>query len=301
MVRKGQPVYEADQEIPGLGDPHDHSFRTVAILPFAHEGKIIGSLHLGSHTHTMIPPQSRVVLETVVAQAAGAIGRIRGETERQRLERQILEISDREQARIGQELHDGLCQQLVSLAFDANSLQSRLAQSDRPEAELASRIAQYLDDSITEARHLSRGLFPIRLQAEGLVSALQELARGISARFGIYCIAVIDDDITLRSDTAAIHIYRIAQEAVTNAVKHGHAKTITIRLASQNGELRLEVADDGSGLSADNLAAAQGMGLHIMDYRARSIGGSFHLSRGKTKGSSICCCIPSPASEKIST
>jgi PAS domain S-box-containing protein len=296
LIRQGRPVYDLYERVPTTHDQprHREQLRAVALLPLYHEGEIVGSLHLGSHSQDSIPMQSRIVMEAIAAQAAGAIARIRSETERRRLEGQILEITDREQARIGQELHDGLCQHLVSLAFDANSLNAALAGKSGPESAIASRIAHYLDEAITEARQLSRGLFPIRLEAEGLAPALEELAGGIRTRFGVDCCAKADGPVKVSSPATAIHLYRIAQEAVTNAIKHGHPKKIAIHLHADADQLQLEIEDDGSGLAAEAATGSGGMGLHIMDYRARSVGGTLRIGRGGHGGTTICCCIPSP-------
>lgn len=213
-------------------------------------------------------------------------------TGQRRLERQILEISDREQARLGQEIHDGLCQQLVSLAFYANSLQGELETRALPEAQTAARIAQYLDQAITESRQLARGLFPIRLDAQGLPSALEELARATRERFGLECRFETSETAAAASKTMATHLYRIAQEAVTNAIKHAKARCISLRLGERDGRLELRVEDDGQGMAPANLAECTGMGLHIMDYRARSIGGSFSFGPGARGGTAICCCVP---------
>src|ERR1019366_1190665 len=147
-------------------------------------------------------------------------------TDRKRLERQILEISDREQARIGQDIHDGLCQQLVSLAFDANALQRTLLAEHRPEARTAGRIAESLDRAITESRQLARGLFPVRLGTVGLRPALEELAKNTSARFKIRCLFESEGQVPVKHLATATHLYRIAQEAVANAVKHSRARTV---------------------------------------------------------------------------
>jgi signal transduction histidine kinase len=215
-------------------------------------------------------------------------------TERRRLERQILEISDREQAHIGQELHDGLCQQLVSLAFDANSLRDDLASHHLPQAQKTERIADLLDQAITEARQLARGLFPIRLQAEGLFSALEELARTTRQRSKIECRFEAANARPFKGKAAATHLYRIAQEAVSNAIRHSHAKVIRLRLHSPNGQLRLEIEDDGVGLPEARRREASGMGLHIMDYRARAIGARLSFSAGSNGGTRVCCCVPDP-------
>jgi PAS domain S-box-containing protein len=215
-------------------------------------------------------------------------------TERRRLERQILEISDREQARIGQDIHDGLCQQLVSLAFDANSLHGDLSRQHRPEAARASRIARYLDQAITETRQLSRGLFPIRLEEEGLVPALEELARVTRERFQIGCRLTSRKPVAVENRVVATHLYRIAQEAVANAVKHSRARKVAIRLRARAGQIELRVEDDGTGLPAAKPDKSAGLGLHIMDYRARSIGGALRLAPGSRGGTAVSCCVPCP-------
>lgn len=213
-------------------------------------------------------------------------------TERKRLERQILEISDREQARIGQDIHDGLCQQLVSLAFDANALERQLAAKHQPETATARRIADLLDRAITEARQLSRGLFPIRLETEGLLPALEELARTTEERFGVECRLESAERIAVHDRAIATHLYRIAQEAVSNAVKHGQPHRIGIQLRSLADGIELRVVDDGRGIAAASLPKTGSMGLHIMEYRAGAIGGALHLASGVQGGTVVICRLP---------
>ncbi|HWH70133.1 MAG TPA: ATP-binding protein, partial [Candidatus Sulfotelmatobacter sp.] len=213
-------------------------------------------------------------------------------TQRSRLERQILEISDREQARIGQDIHDGLCQQLVGLAFDANALEQQLFNQRLPEAATARRIADYLDQAISEARQLSRGLFPIRLETDGLISALEELARSTGERFGFSCRFQCPEPVVVKSHAIATHLYRIAQEAVNNASKHAHPQLITIQLLAQGDTLELRVEDDGCGLPATVLKKPFGMGLPIMEYRARRLGGTLRLGPGLHGGTIVSCCLP---------
>jgi signal transduction histidine kinase len=215
-------------------------------------------------------------------------------TERRRLEREILEISDREQAHIGQELHDGLCQQLVSLAFDANALKADLTGQGSAQVKTAERIADLLDVAITEARQLARGLFPIRLQAEGLPPALEELARTTRERTGLECRFEPGSFASIGDKVAATHLYRIAQEAISNAVRHSHAKAIWLRLNGSDGQLSLEIEDNGMGLPPAAQRESGGMGLHIMDYRARVIGGRLSLSDRANGGTRVCCCMPGP-------
>lgn len=220
---------------------------------------------------------------------------------RKQAERQILEIADREQARIGQELHDSLCQTLVSLAFDAHALTQQLQQAHRAEAGLAERITNHLDAAITEARQLARGLFPIRLEVDGLSSALEELARSTEARFGIRCEFSGSEPLKLKTKTIATHLYRIAQEAVTNALKHACASRIHICLQPRENQLELCVTDDGIGLPSDTARPSTGLGLYIMDYRARTIGGSLRMDRLDPSGTSVCCCLPLGSPQPEST
>ncbi len=225
----------------------------------------------------------------------GTVGIARDVTERHRLERQILEISDLEQARIGQDIHDGLCQQLVSLAFDANSLRTELSGQRRPAAKKAQRIADCLDQAITETRHLSRGLFPVRLETEGLPSALEELVKAARARFQIECQFHSQGAVAVKNAVVATHLYRIAQEALTNAVRHSQAHQVSICLKAGARQLELTVEDDGTGFSAAKRKKATGMGLHIMAYRARAIAGTLHLGPGPQGGTVVSCCIPAAA------
>jgi PAS domain S-box-containing protein len=406
VIKLGQPLYERYDQIAGWRDSvrDREGLKALALLPFCHEGVVVGSLHLGSHTQDTIPMQTRVVLEAVAAQAAGAIARIRAEeallesqarlraiitgvpvlffavdqhgvirfedgqalrrlgaepgvrvgravtevyadvpiildnvtralrgetfssvvdangvtldccysptrdkegrlsgyigvgidiSERYRLERQIVELSDHEQARIGQEIHDGLCQQLVGLAFDANALVRDLSAVARPEAAAALRMASHLDEAITEARRLARGLFPLPLETEGLPGALELLARTTADRFHIQCRCDSTAPMILRNSAMATHLYRIAQEAVNNALKHAGARTISIQLLPQDDGLELRVEDDGIGLRAGHERQSPGgMGLQIMDYRARRIGGALRVTPRASGGTVLSCCVP---------
>ena len=294
LLRQGQSIFNTYENLPVPRDATklNEGLRAIAIIPLYHNRRIVGALNLASHTVEEIPVQTRIAIEAIAAQAAGAIARISAEGERHRLERQILEISDREHARIGQDIHDGLCQQLVSLAFDANSLHRQLAARRRPEARTARRIAVYLDQAITETRQLSRGLFPVRFEREGLPPALEELAVAARNRFKIRCRFASQGPVVVENSVMATHLYRIAQEAVNNALKHSRARSISIRLCASEGTLELSVEDDGAGLSPATRKKAAGLGLHIMDYRARTIGGTLRVGPGRRGGTKVSCCVP---------
>jgi PAS domain S-box-containing protein len=288
LVKEGKvcyPICSVDGNTEGCFWSGD-GLRALAVIPMRHEGEVLGALNLGSHAQDEIPLPIGVALETIAAQAAGAIARIR-------LERQILEISDREQARIGQDIHDGLCQQLIGMAFNLNSLEQTLGSADRPEAASSRKICLLLDEAITEARRVCRGLYPVRLKTEGLLPALEELAHTVSERFNLDCESEFGSRRLLCDITTATHLYRIAQEAVNNAVKHSGAAHIRLRLGASEGGLELQVQDDGKGIKASP-GRAGGMGLHIMDYRARSIGGSLEI-QDVGNGTSVSCRVPQRA------
>ncbi|MEO8617230.1 MAG: sensor histidine kinase [Luteolibacter sp.] len=208
--------------------------------------------------------------------------------EKLELEKIILEISDLEQARIGQDLHDGLCQQLVSAAFSANMLQESLALESPPRAREADRIADMIDEAITQARNLARGLYPVRLETEGLEMALRELASGISRRFEVECSIVCPVPASPSRSTSDIHLYRIAQEAVLNAAKHSNAKQIIVSLTSDHSRGKITVRDDGIGIG-NTSPNPDGMGLRIMEYRARMIGADFKVTPLRQGGTEVTC------------
>lgn len=299
--REGLITFEDGRGLASLGvTPGTHvGQQIVAAYPQANELPEHFARVMAGEEFSALLRVGPVALETWFSPLRGDNGKVSGYTavavnvtDRTRLERQILEISDREQANIGQELHDGLCQQLVSLAFDANALKADLSEQGSIQARTAERIADLLDLAITEARQLARGLFPIRLQAEGLPPALEELARTTRERTGLECRFEAGRVPSTEGKVAATHLYRIAQEAVSNAVRHSRGKTIWLRLNASDGQLSLEIEDDGMGLPQAARRDAEGMGLHIMDYRARAIGGRLSLSQGANAGTRVCCCVP---------
>ncbi len=230
-----------------------------------------------------------------VRDASGKVYRIVGiaedTTERKRLEREILGIIDCEQARIALELHDGLCQQLVRTAFAVNLLEQDLAASAPVEPARTGKIAALLDDAITQARSIARGLYPVKVEVGSLDSALQELCRDTSALFPIACEFICHLPGTVRDIAAALPLYRIAQEAVHNAVKHSHASRIVVELAGTDKTVTLSVTDNGEGIRPLS-PKRDGMGLRIMQYRARTIGASLEINRAVPGGTIVCCSLP---------
>jgi signal transduction histidine kinase len=191
--------------------------------------------------------------------------------ERTRLEQALLGVSEREQQRIGHELHDSLCQHLTGTAFAAQVLSGRLSAAERAEAKVADQLVTMVEEGIELSRSLARGLAPLELDGEGLVEALHELAATTSATSpnGLVCQVQVDVKGALRVNrsASATHLFRIAQEAVRNAVKHSAAKRIIIRLADGGEGVSLIVEDDGVG-QPEGWPRREGMGLPIMRYRA---------------------------------
>jgi PAS domain S-box-containing protein len=400
LIRAGRILYVRREEIPRSLEVlwGSEGLRALAIVPVQHEGGVVGMLNLGSYRQDDIPPRTRVGLETISSQVAGAISRIEAQesrrrseahlrtiinlapialiavdeggkitfedgqalpamgvkpgehlgrpagemyadfplmlenirrasageefgsilefastvfecrftplgdrngngggfiilatdiTERSRLQRQVLEISDREQARIGQDIHDGLCQQLIGMAFQVNALEQCLRSGGHPEAGRAQKMCALLDEAITESRRVCRGLYPVRLSTHGLLPALEELSAGAAAKYGIECSCEPDGEPPPCDVATATHLYRIAQEAVNNALKHSGARHIRVHVTRVESGVVLEVRDDGKGLGP-SATGHSGMGLHIMDYRARLIGGRLEIESGPA-GTVVAC------------
>lgn len=229
-------------------------------------------------------------------------GIIRDISDRRHLELEVLRISDEERRRIGLDLHDGLGQQLTGIGLIARSLARTLERSGHPAADIASEITDLVQDADEQARRLARGLVPVQLGDEGLADALRRLAENAEKLFGITCLfdANIESyDLVNRSE-AATHLYRIAQEALRNAVHHGQAETVRISLVAAAEKLRLRIQDDGTGIDPKVIGRAHdgtsGMGLNIMRYRARIIGGSLDVRPDEDGGTVITCSIP-PSSD----
>ena len=212
-------------------------------------------------------------------------------TERKHLEKAILDISAREQRRIGQDLHDGLGQHLTGIAFMAKVHEAKLAEQNRSETEDAAKIVKLVNEAIHKTRELARGLLPVVSDSHGLMSALQLWAAEVEDLFGVSCRFQCETPVLIHDDTVATHLYHIAQEAVNNAIKHGDPRKVMIQLTAEEGRGTLLIRDDGKGI-AENPANTQGMGLHIMNYRAGVIGGVLEARRDTPRGTVVTCTFP---------
>ncbi|MFZ0292058.1 MAG: PAS domain S-box protein [Candidatus Sulfotelmatobacter sp.] len=214
-------------------------------------------------------------------------------TERKRLEKAILEISAAEQRRIGQDLHDGLGQHLTGIAFMSKVQEQKLADKGLAEACEAARIVGLVNEAINKTRQLAHGLLPVASDAHGLMSALRRWAAEVEDLFHISCRLHVDNPVLIYDANVSTHLYRIAQEAVNNAIRHGQAKNIEIRLSARKGKGTLRIENDGSALP-ENTMNHSGMGIQIMNYRARMIGGSLTVQPGGMFGVTITCEFPLP-------
>lgn len=211
--------------------------------------------------------------------------------ERKRLEKALLDVSEREQRRIGRELHDSIGQQFTGIAFMAKVLEDRLATKLPDEAANVAEIAKLIKQAMGQTRGLARGLHPVDLDAGSLMSALQEFAATTEHLFGIRCTFKCDKPGPMDDAAAVVHLYRIAQEAVTNAIKHGGAKNIQIELAYDGDNSVLAVRSDGRDFPGMQVKGT-GMGLQIMNHRAEMIGGSLDILRGDKGGTVVTCVFP---------
>jgi PAS domain S-box-containing protein len=210
---------------------------------------------------------------------------------RHRLEKEILEISEREQQRIGRNLHDDLGQRLVGISYMSHQLAGALQVLGSPETGQAAKITALLNDALSLTRSLARGLHPVALKSGGLIAALADLADRTSEIYQVACRFEGPADEPPLTDTAATHLYRIAREAVTNAVNHGQAKKIDIALGVAAAHTELRVADNGCGMPRLS-PRRKGMGLRIMNYRADVIGASLTFTTLQNGGTLVACTVP---------
>lgn len=236
-------------------------------------------------------PMDLAVSEVEHGERVAFMGVVRDISDRRKLEQEILRISEQERRRIGQDLHDGLGQMLTGIGLITNNLARRLEARDDPAATDVAEITELIREADQHARGLARGLVPVDLEASGLASALQRLVVNAERLFGIRCTFTEVGSVLLHDNTIATHLYRIAQEAVSNAVKHGRAKTVKVSLAGGSNQLRLRIQDDGVGFPEELDEETRGMGVRIMHYRARIIGANLEISGALDGGTTLTCTL----------
>lgn len=251
----------------------------------------IGREVVGLRKNGEMFPMDLSVSEVRLSKRTLYAGFVRDISERRRLENEILEISEREKRRIGQDLHDDLGQRLTGIELMSRVLENRLKSSSPSDSRHAAEIARLVRDAIGRTRQLARGLTPMVSSAEGLVSALEDLARSTRLASGIECAFDARGVEGEFGDLVATHLFRIAQEAVSNATRHSGASRIEIVVRETAGDFRLMVRDNGKGLPGADRRQGRGLGLRLMQYRAGIIGGSFLVESQPEGGVTVACTV----------
>ena len=215
-------------------------------------------------------------------------------TERKRLEREVLEATENERRRIGRDLHDSLGQKLLGVGFLTKALQDDLASRSLPQAQEAARIVQLINDALVQSRRLAKGLYALELESKDLSAALKQLSADIATTTKIECRFTARAALIVEDKTVAMHLFRIVQEALTNAVKHSHAAAVDIIVET---DTTITVRDNGVGLPEGPIPS-DGMGLKVMRYRANMVGASLDIRR-HPEGGTIVRCIPPAGSASV--
>lgn len=247
------------------------------------------------HVHSLAEP-----VKNDAGEVFKLVGTILDITDRKRLETEVLAISEREQRRIGHDLHDGLCQHLTGIELMSQVLHHRLGALNLREAENAAKLSRLVREAIAQTRALARGLSPVVKAPEGLMDALHELAQNTRQLFNIPCSFECSHPVLVSDFEAAEHLYRIAQEAVGNALKHSKCKSIIIALSELPERIMIAVHDDGIGLPP-KASKDSGMGLRVMQYRAGMINASLAIQKGARGGTSVLCTISRKTHEEANT
>lgn len=223
---------------------------------------------------------------------------VRDITQRRQLEKQVLEITDQERRRIAQDLHDGLCQHLAATEFATQLLTDTLAQQSLPQATEARQIVGFIQRAMTQAHEIAHGLHPVEIGPGGLLSALNDLSASIRKSCHVTCDVNTNGAADLLDDKEATHIYRIVQEAVANAIKHGKPSQIRIELRDEGARIVLRVSDNGCGLP-EQLRQNKGIGINSMNYRACMIGAMFTVRRDPKGGTTVVLSLPRDVHSRI--
>ncbi|WP_153559010.1 PAS domain S-box protein [Roseimaritima sediminicola] len=215
-------------------------------------------------------------------------------SQRRELEKQILDVSGEEARRIGNDLHDGVGQELTGLVMVADTLVTALERRGLAEVEIAEKMRTAVQRCLGEIRTMARGMNPVSVDTQGLMSALAEMARRLKNLYGVDCVFECSQPVLLPNNQVATHLYRIAQEATTNAVKHGRSSRIRIELSCEDHHATLRITDNGIGIAEDN-KKKQGMGLQIMKYRAGLIEADLQIQEAASGGTDVRCTLAAEA------
>lgn len=215
--------------------------------------------------------------------------------ERRRLENEVARVGDEERRRLGVDIHDGVCQQLTGALLRCEAMARRLERNRPLTPDEFSALSKLLEEAIDESHSVAKGLCPLDPGPEALATALHTLSKRTWKATGNPCLFTTGGDVNVADPVTAQHLYRIAQEAVSNAVRHANAPEITIRLQDDGERLVLEVEDNGEGLSPQT--SGEGMGLSTMAYRAHLLGGALSVTPKPAGGTRVLCQVPNTVSQ----
>ena len=295
-IASAKPEWSADFSEAGTSGLEAHSaacgLLAAVACPVVIGSEVVAIVEFFSAS--AIPPDETFL--EIMKHVGTQMGRV---IERDRLQRQLVDAVWDQHRRLGQELHDTLGQALTGIGMVADSLAKRLAAREQPEAEKQSELVSMIQQAKSEVRQLAKGLYPVDVDAQGLAAALDELAQATQQRTLVRCAFKGDLAIQIRDNEVATHLFRIAQEAVHNAVKHARPKRIAIALTKPRGRVTLSIRDDGAGIStgtaagvpADSTARPGGLGMRIMHYRANAIGAHLSVETAGTGGTLIRCIL----------
>ena len=216
---------------------------------------------------------------------------VRDITERTQLEREVVSIEERERIRIGRDLHDGLGQELTGISLGLQTLSQKLSREESPHLEAVRSLTNMVQKSISDTKRIARLLSPGFSESIGLSAALRALAGEINRHTGVRCRAHCSSNNDIRDSATGIHVYRIAQECINNALKHSGAGSIDLNFRRDEDSFILEVLDDGVGIPRER-GRAEGMGLKSMRYRARMLHGRLEVTPRKEGGTRVLCSWP---------
>lgn len=237
----------------------------------------------------LLPGKLRYFETRIALRGSGtALAVVRDVTDREVLDKEVVESSHRVQTRIGQDIHDGLGQHLTGITFLSRALEKKLAANGLPEAADAAEISKLVIEALAQTRNLARGLFPVEVESTRLCQSFRELAQTAEQLFHISCTVECDSNLLVSNPNASTHLFRLAQEAINNAVKHGKAHRVSILLGTAGDRAVLRIIDDGVGFPAEG-ARRNGLGLRIMTYRAQKVGGVLEIHPGQHGGTVVSC------------
>ena len=273
-------------------DEFDVDHELTKILAGLRQGKAIRNHR--AHLRLKDGPLVHVLIDAIAIMDDKRLLRtdwfIRNISRRVELEREILEVGERERQQVGRELHDDLGQVLHGVHFIAAELQARMQQQGLSEASELARITGFLDEALATTRSLAHGLQPVANTPEGLVQALREHAARIRKLYGLSCRFTCPNPVEVADPKMATHLFRIAQEAVNNAVKHAKCKRINIRLKVANDRILLGVRDDGNG-RIPRARSRSGIGLRVMQFPAAAVEGSLVVQHRPSEGTEVVCTL----------